>query len=155
MDLINLLRLLRLLRLIRKMYSIFQTKSVFKQIIWTEQSTVLLVEFTFVFDDLLLLVFFLFYSTLSLFVYLIKFPMNNSGSYGMEHLVEWYVEMVQHDKENTGDWRGHKANWNYLKSVLLWNVCLHFSRVIWAGRIMSWFTEIIRERAVIAAWYLK
>ena len=86
-DLINLLRLLRLLRLIRKMYSIFQTKSVFKQIIWTEQSTVLLVEFTFVFDDLLLLVFFLFYSTLSLFVYLIKFPMNNSYSYEGEQLV--------------------------------------------------------------------
>ena len=52
----------------------------------------------FLSDDLLLLVFFLFYSTLSLFVYLIKFPMNNSGSYGMEHLVEWYVEMVHHDK---------------------------------------------------------
>ena len=28
--------------------------------------------------------------------------MNNSGSYGMEHLVEWYVEMVQHDKEILG-----------------------------------------------------
>ena len=65
----------------------------FKQIIWTEQSTVQNVSTLhsrvyFLSDDLLLLVFFLFYSTLSLFVYLIKFPMNNSGSYGMEHLVE-------------------------------------------------------------------
>ena len=148
------INLLRLLRLIRKMYSIFQTKSVFKQIIWTEQSTVLLVEFTFVFDDLLLLVFFLFYSTLSLFVYLIKFPMNNSGSYGLEHLVEWYVEMVHHSTMISKIVERTQSKLK-LSEVCLALECLPSLQSPELSNVMIWFPEILRLCAVIALWYLK